>query len=113
MQTQPQTTFHNGKNPFAPKERKPRHTVQVTEVTVVNDPILGRKATYVSKYAELFAQLKDQQALRCKSEHVAGLSKALQNWAQSRHSTATVRICKHYPDDIGYGRVWLLLGGGK
>lgn len=138
MSARPQTTFAGGVSPFAgaPKNpktgktnpfrhpvtgkpanlkkdgtpRKPRAVVTPESVTLCNDPMVGRKMTYTSKYDALFAQMGNKSALRCESPMIGGLSKALIIWAKKRYGPMCgVRTTKNYPGDPGYGRVWLLL----
>ena len=92
--------------------RKPRAAVGLENVTLCNDPYLGR-ITYASKYEALFSKMRNNSALRCKSEQVDGISRALATWARSLHGPMCgVRTSKQYPGDSGYGRVWLLLKEG-
>ena len=93
--------------------RKPRTVVSAESVSLCNDPMVGRKMTYTSKYDALFAQMGNKSALRCESALIGGLSKALITWAKKRYGPMCgVRTTKNYPGDPGYGRVWLLLKEG-
>ena len=141
MSARPKTTFAGGVNPFAaaPKAsktsktnlfwhpvtgkpanlkkdgtpRKSRAVVSAESVSLCNDPMVGRKMTYTSKYDALFAQMGNKSALRCESAQIGGLSKALITWAKKRYGPLCgVRTTKNYPGDPGYGRVWLLLKEG-
>lgn len=123
MSARPKTTFAGDTNPFtgAPKTlkkdgtpRKQRAVVGAESVTLCADPMVGRESVYTSKYDALFAQMGNKSALRCPTEQVGGLSKALLIWSKKRYGALCgVRTTKLYPGDPGHGRVWLLLKEGS
>lgn len=106
-----------GRNPFQPKQKKPRaepKAVNLDSIQVANDPMpAGRAKATEHKYDPLFGTLKPGQCLKCDPADVGKISHAMGVWIKRVGlKDHVVRSTKKYETD-GMGRVWLIKLGAK
>ena len=106
-----QTKFAS-KNPFtggvtASRKRPPAPPVDVSALTIGDDPLPTYRAPVETKYGELFAKLKVGQCIVCEAGTAAKIGHALNSWLDKHGKANMVKTSQRYEKD-GKGRVWLL-----
>jgi len=122
------TTFARGINPFqgpapippTPKpamqkpsepKTKPRSEtiyIDVAGLEIKNDPLPPNRALPMHKYHPVFDRMKVGQCVRCLTKDVGKVSGALRKYMEIKRKPGQVRTTTTYPNDAGYGRVWML-----
>lgn len=106
-----QTKFAT-KNPFtgektARSSRMPSPPVDVSTLSIGDDPLPKYRAPLETKYGALFGKLEVGQCIVCEAGTAAKIGHALNSWLDKNGKTNTVQTCQRYETD-GKGRVWLL-----
>ena len=65
------------------------------------------------KYTETFDSLKLGQCIRCSTDNVTRVSNALRKYLEHTKRKGQIKSTRRYPDDEGFGRVWLLAAPAK
>lgn len=87
------------------------NTIQLEQISVGNDPYLGRQPGAPSKYEQLFASLRPGMCLRTPADAAPSISAALAKYMERQGSKDVhVRFVTKYPGAKKgqEGRVWLL-----
>lgn len=103
--TQVKTTLAKS-HPFAPKG-KPQNPVDISTLTISNDPIPAQRSQPPMKYESLFSQLQHGQCIVCETAESSKIGHALNTWLDKKGRRDVVKTMREYPVD-GKGRVWLL-----
>ena len=78
------------------------------DIQITNDPLPAGRALPVHKYTATFDALKPGQSIRCSSDNVGRVTNALRKYLEHTARKGQIKSTRRYPDDEGYGRVWLL-----
>lgn len=87
------------------------NTIQLDQISVGNDPYLGRQPGAPSKYEALFASLRPGMCLRTPADAAPSISAALAKYIERAGSKDVhVRFVTKYPGAKRgqEGRVWIL-----
>jgi len=78
------------------------------ELQITDDPIPASRATPAHKYHSFFETMKMGQSVRCATKDLGKISSAMRKYIEVKGLQAQTKGTRHYPNDPGYGRVWLL-----
>lgn len=87
---------------------RPHVYLDPAEIQITNDPLPASRALPVHKYTATFDALKPGQCIRCSTDNVMRVSNALRKYLEHTKRPAQIKSTRRYPDDEGFGRVWLL-----
>lgn len=106
------TTFARNRNPFTglktvPKtNRKQTNLVDVSKLTISNDPLPSHRSMPDHKYDGIFSKLKHGQCIVCEAGEAGKIGHALNTFLRRTNASGKVKTAQKYDD--GKGRVWLL-----
>lgn len=106
------TSAFIGKNPFTgeaatSRKRPPAPEVDVSTLSIADDPLPKYRAPVDTKYGPLFSKLKVGQCIVCEAGTASKIGHALNTWLDKHGKNNMVKTCQKYEKD-GKGRVWLL-----
>lgn len=110
-QHKPCTRFVNNINPFTGQDmtvkKKPASFVDISKLTIADDPLPTHRSAPGHKYDAVFDKLKPGKCLVCESGEAGKIGHALNTYLKRKGKPGTVRTAQRYEKD-GKGRVWLL-----
>ncbi|WP_295851951.1 hypothetical protein [uncultured Xylophilus sp.] len=106
MTARPQTSLAAGA-PW-PKTDKPARRngprVDLTQLSIVNEPPPMERCRKGRKYDALFDELQPDRRIKCPPDMTNPVSNALRTWLKDKKIAGRVLSRKHCPD--GFGGVW-------
>ena len=74
---------------------------------ITSDP-LPKTRVQLNKYHPIFDKMKPGQCVRCVTGDVGKVGNALRAYINVKGVKGSVRSVLRYPDDDGFGRVWMM-----